>query len=279
MDEQNSGKKEKMLTGKMSIKTKLLLLAILPALLVTVILLLIAHKSMNEGMVSESVDSMKYLVRSVEAGMAHVSDGEYSLNADGDLMKGDYNITKDEELIDSFTEGSDCDITLCYKNVRKATSFIDEKTKKRIVGTEVAEEVWQEVQKGNIYKNDNLELNGKPYVAVYRPLKDSNGSVIGIVFAGMPKVSFIDVEKGIDRSRDNTEMIRGNADSCDNARAQINDVISNLSAISEENAASAEETTASMQELNATINLLSDTAKDLKKVSDDITEVMTIFKL
>lgn len=49
MDEQNSGKKEKMLTGKMSIKTKLLLLAILPALLVTVILLLIAHKSMNEG--------------------------------------------------------------------------------------------------------------------------------------------------------------------------------------------------------------------------------------
>ena len=73
MDEQNSGKKEKMLTGKMSIKTKLLLLAILPALLVTVILLLIAHKSMNEGMVSESVDSMKYLVRSVEAGMAHGS--------------------------------------------------------------------------------------------------------------------------------------------------------------------------------------------------------------
>ena len=40
---------------------------------------------MNEGMVSESLDSMKYLVRSVEAGMAHVSDGEYSLNADGDL--------------------------------------------------------------------------------------------------------------------------------------------------------------------------------------------------
>ena len=93
------------------------------------------------------------------------------------------------------------------------------------------------------------------------------------------KASFVDVEKGIDRSKDNTKTIRGDADSCDNARAQINDVISNLSAISEENAAFAEETTASMEELNSTINVMSDTAKDLKNISDDIAEAMTFFKL
>lgn len=93
------------------------------------------------------------------------------------------------------------------------------------------------------------------------------------------KTSFADVEKGIDRSKDNTKTIRGEADSCDNARAQINDVISNLSAISEENAAFAEETTASMEELNSTINVMSDTAKDLKNISDDIAEAMTFFKL
>ncbi len=568
-------------TRQISIRTELLLLVILPVVLVTVILFLISINSMNEGMVSESVDSMKYLVKSVENGIGHVADGDYSLNADGDLMKGDYNITKNEAMIDGFTEGYDCDVTVCYGNVRKATSFVDEATNKRLVGTEVAPEVWAEVQKGNIYENNSLTLNGKPYVAAYGPLKNSDGSVIGIVFAGIPKseiqdfvaarvkvilagavvvlliaiagglvvsisisrnltetenaitllakgeltatispkllkrhdelgtmgravallinelrsiieklkqsslilneagtnldamaeqsnkasdeistaiediskgavsqaeeiqtasqeignmgtiienivsnvgeltdtahvmseaegrsvitmkelnesndrttdaikriakqlditnlsidqiskatelitnitsqtsllalnasieaarageagkgfavvaseiqtlatqsdeaaseiqnvienlqkeasetmramddtktlvrdqqaklndtkASFVDVEKGIDRSKDNTKTIRGDADSCDNARAQINDVISNLSAISEENAAFAEETTASMEELNSTINVMSDTAKDLKNISDDIAEAMTFFKL
>ena len=568
-------------TRQISIRTELLLLVILPVVLVTVILFFISINSLNKGMVSESVDSMKYLVKSVENGIGHVADGDYSLNADGDLMKGDYNITKNEAMIDGFTEGYDCDVTVCYGNVRKATSFVDEATNKRLVGTEVAPEVWAEVQKGNIYENNSLTLNGKPYVAAYGPLKNSDGSVIGIVFAGIPKseiqdfvaarvkailagaivvlliaiagglvvsisisrkltetenaitllakgeltatispkllkrhdelgtmgravallidelrsiieklkqsslilneagtnldamaeqsnkasdeistaiediskgavsqaeeiqtasqeignmgtiienivsnvgeltdtahvmseaegrsnytmkelnesndrttdaikriakqlditnlsidqiskatelitnitsqtsllalnasieaarageagkgfavvaseiqtlatqsdeaaseiqnvienlqkeasetmramddtktlvrdqqaklndtkASFVDVEKGIDRSKDNTKTIRGDADSCDNARAQINDVISNLSAISEENAAFAEETTASMEELNSTINVMSDTAKDLKNISDDIAEAMTFFKL
>ena len=158
-------------TRQISIRTELLLLVILPVVLVTVILFLISINSMNEGMVSESVDSMKYLVKSVENGIGHVADGDYSLNADGDLMKGDYNITKNEAMIDGFTEGYDCDVTVCYGNVRKATSFVDEATNKRLVGTEVAPEVWAEVQKGNIYENNSLTLNGKPYVAAYGPLK------------------------------------------------------------------------------------------------------------
>ena len=91
-------------TRQISIRTELLLLVILPVVLVTVILFLISINSMNEGMVSESVDSMKYLVKSVENGIGHVADGDYSLNADGDLMKGDYNITKNEAMIDGFTE-------------------------------------------------------------------------------------------------------------------------------------------------------------------------------
>lgn len=175
-------------TRQISIRTELLLLVILPVVLVTVILFFISINSMNEGMVSESVDSMKYLVKSVENGIGHVADGDYSLNADGDLMKGDYNITKNEAMIDGFTEGYDCDVTVCYGNVRKATSFVDEATNKRLVGTEVAPEVWAEVQKGNIYENNSLTLNGKPYVAAYGPLKNSDGSVIGIVLPVYPNL-------------------------------------------------------------------------------------------
>lgn len=75
------------------------------------------------------------------------------------------------------------------------------------------------------------------------------------------------------------QRIEVNVGSCDDARQQVNDVIANLSAISEQNAASAEETTASMQELTATISLLSTTANDLMKISEKLNSEMKFFKI
>ena len=74
-------------------------------------------------------------------------------------------------------------------------------------------------------------------------------------------------------------MIRGDAGSCDRARTQVVDVISNLSAISEQNAASAQETTASMEELNATINMLAEAAGNLKVLSERLNEEMDFFQM
>ena len=93
------------------------------------------------------------------------------------------------------------------------------------------------------------------------------------------KDSFVDVSDGIAVSRQETAVIENNAGSCNDARRQINDVISNLSAISEENAASAEQTTASMQELTATINMLAATANDLMKISDQLNNEVKFFKV
>ena len=93
------------------------------------------------------------------------------------------------------------------------------------------------------------------------------------------KKSFQEVSEGIEISKAETDSINSNVESCDVAKTKIVDIISNLSAISEENAASAEETTASMEELNATINVLADTAKDLKTLAQALNEDMSFFKL
>ena len=93
------------------------------------------------------------------------------------------------------------------------------------------------------------------------------------------KSRFHEVSDGISVSREGTNVIRGNASSCDRARAQVVDVISNLSAISQENAASAEETTASMEELNATINMLAEAAGSLKVLSEQLNEEMNFFQM
>lgn len=91
------------------------------------------------------------------------------------------------------------------------------------------------------------------------------------------KERFSQVGHGINVSRQDTDIIKGNAEICDKSRVTVVDVISNLSAISEENAASTEETTSSMQELNATINILAETASKIKDVSDKLNEDMKYF--
>jgi len=69
------------------------------------------------------------------------------------------------------------------------------------------------------------------------------------------KSEFGGVASGIQATREDAGRINDEAVSCDSARGAVVDVIQNLSAISEENAASAEQTTASMEELTANISI------------------------
>ncbi|MDE6850879.1 MAG: cache domain-containing protein [Lachnospiraceae bacterium] len=93
------------------------------------------------------------------------------------------------------------------------------------------------------------------------------------------KTEFENVSRGIERSRVETEGIKGRTTSCDSSRKNVVDTVTNLSAISEENAASTQQTTASMQELNATINLLAEEAGDLTKLSEALDQEVNFFQL
>jgi len=93
------------------------------------------------------------------------------------------------------------------------------------------------------------------------------------------KEKFGDVSRGIEDSRKESDLINTQAGDCDRERGRVVDVIQNLSAVSQENAASTEETTASMEELNATINLLAEAAGELKQMAQILEEEVSFFKL
>ena len=93
------------------------------------------------------------------------------------------------------------------------------------------------------------------------------------------KEKFKQVAAGVDSTRNETELIQKQTAICDNARGQIIDVIANLSAISEENAASTEETTAAMEELNAMLNLLAESSKELLELATELDKSMEFFNI
>ena len=174
--------KERRRKKKFGIKRRMTLMGVFPAVFLVVVLLIFATNSLSSGLYDESLNGLQLLAESVEAGY-NALDGSYSVSG-GNLMKGKMNITTNTNLIDSFTEDVDADVTICYGKTRMATS-LEDKSGKRITGTDIADNVWNTVSSGSMYKTKDIVINDTDYVGVYVPLRE-NGKVIGVVFAGQP---------------------------------------------------------------------------------------------
>ena len=78
--------------------------------------------------------------------------------------------------------------------------------------------------------------------------------------------------------RNTSGSISERVDQLNNAKDSLMEIISDLSAISEENAASSEETSASMEELNTTFELINDSAVKLKELAVNLADTIEYFK-
>lgn len=87
------------------------------------------------------------------------------------------------------------------------------------------------------------------------------------------------LEHGISQSGGETRQIKEQTDICDEARSRVEEVIVNLSAISQQNAASTQETTASMTELNETMERLGAASGTLKEMAGQLEEDLKFFRL
>ena len=90
---------------------------------------------------------------------------------------------------------------------------------------------------------------------------------------------FANVNTGIRDTRSHSDKVDGQAKECDASRSGVIDIISNLSAFSQQNAASTQETTASMEELTATINMVSHQADEVNEQAEALEEAVRFFKL
>jgi methyl-accepting chemotaxis protein len=90
---------------------------------------------------------------------------------------------------------------------------------------------------------------------------------------------FRNVSEGIQNTKSQSGMVDGQARDCDESRSSVIDIISNLSAVSEQNAASTQETTASIEELTTAINVLAQQANEVQKQAQVLEDAMHFFKL
>ncbi len=180
-----------------SIKWTLLAMSLAPLIVLVIVIGIISTSAMTDGMRSRTLEGLKNTCTALNAGYQAMNDAPYEINSDGHLVKGDFDLSADETIIDSWVEGVDVDVTLFYGDTRMTTSLRDATTNERIVGTKASDVVVSEVLKGGKdYEATDLTINNQNYYAYYMPLTNPDGSIIGMTFAGTPSA---DVEAFISK--------------------------------------------------------------------------------
>jgi len=185
-DLEKSMKKEKT-RFKVGIAVRLLVMALVPILIMAIALTTYSVTALSSALQNESLSGLHLLSESVESAYAAIDAGEYHIGSNGELYKGEFNITKNTDVLDSFVKKSHAQVTIFFGDTRLATTIIDSATNKRITGTKASATVISEVlNNGNNYQASKLVINNQPYNAYYIPLNNAAGKTIGMVFAGEP---------------------------------------------------------------------------------------------
>lgn len=169
----------------MKLKQKILLISITPIVLLGVIILWISNRRINEVLTASIENGLRSAAVSVLDSLEDINDGEFYLDENDELYKGDYNITQHTKLADELRKKANTDITVFFGDTRYMTSVLDENGE-RVLRTQAGEAIVDTVlKKGSDYFATDVVVVGQDYFGYYVPLTDNDGNIVGMVFAGM----------------------------------------------------------------------------------------------
>lgn len=177
---------------KLSLAFKIGALATIPALVMSVSLTIFAMNSVRNGIRDEILQNLHDSTISLEAYLGARGVGDFVLNDKEQLLKGNFNITENSKDLDKLVADTGIQVTLFYDNIRRATTIIKKGTEnERIIGTPASDEVYERVVKrGESMSSTNITINEEPYYAWYAPMKNADGTIVGMYFAGSPTSEF-----------------------------------------------------------------------------------------
>ncbi len=168
-----------------SIAIKILILVLLPLVLFGIISSGICYstqKKLAYKLISQELRTVAY---DVSEQFCLYANGNYTC-VNGKFSKGDKVLTENYDIIDKVKETSDINVTLFWKSKRMLTTLVNDEGE-RIVGTELEKKIADQVLGGKEYYNSDMRIADSRYCGYYIPLKQQDGSIVGIIFTGKAK--------------------------------------------------------------------------------------------
>lgn len=173
--------------GKKSLIGEIITLVLAPTLLMSMILAVLAVDKINDGIASQTRVSIKSVAATMIETMDNMAVGDYVIS-NGHLCKG----TKELDTMAKYYEN------LSSKTGTKLAIFYGNECIINTIGENAVpklddEAVNKVMNLGEDYFNNKLSINGTEYFCNVEPLKNSDGTIVGMVFAGMPRAVVTDV--------------------------------------------------------------------------------------
>lgn len=171
----------------MSIRKKILLIAIAPVLILGILSIIFTFTIMKNTMMNEIEEALRGTAAATLAAYDQ-NTGDYLKASNGDIWKGSYNISKSESLVDRIKENTGMDVTFFYGSERIMTSAVDsngDRILDSVAGDVIVENV---LNNGNNYFSKDVSIDGTLNYGYYMPVYQNGSSdIVGMVFVGTNK--------------------------------------------------------------------------------------------
>ena len=164
-------------------------LALLMATTIAIIGITFVKKAYYDSFEEELHASAVFLMDAMD----HEWNGDWSVASNGTILKANFAVHDDfQAQLDSLHEKTGMDFTVFYGDTRYITSLVNSETGERMEGTKASDTVIEKVlTNGEEYLATNFTIDGSDskWYAYYLPLTNSDGSIVGMVFAGRDTTS------------------------------------------------------------------------------------------
>jgi methyl-accepting chemotaxis protein len=158
----------------------------------------LGYYSADQGFAIALEDKASGDERQVEALLDVSYPGDWAVK-DGKLYKGTQLLDGDKDLVDRLGQLTGNNVTFFNGDTRVATTFVKEDGQ-RAVGTKASAEVAEAVMKQGGTFSGTAEVLGQKYFSVYHPIRDGQGSTIGMLYMGIPTASISAIRAAYMRS-------------------------------------------------------------------------------
>ena len=164
---------------------KLIFAAVAAIVVVATCLTVLGGIEINKTYKNMVQEELKVAVSQLDSEMNNVWDGPWSY-VDGVVYKGEENVMAEyEELMDEMKAATGVEYSLFYGKERAITTMVDSSGKKA-TGYNISDTVFSHVVTGkqDYYVQTTPAGAAEPYYCYYMPLENTDGTAIGMVFAG-----------------------------------------------------------------------------------------------